>query len=319
ETENQVSLYPCGMGAIYMAHQLVTHAKPGAKTIQLGFPYVDTLKLQEKCGFGAHFVRIEGDYLGEVATLLAREPIAAVFCEFPTNPLLRCVDMDALSTLLREHQVPLVVDDTVGSFANVDMRGRADLLVTSLTKFFSGVGDVMGGSLVLSSDSPFYSAFTQALSQAYEDVLWGEDAIVLADNAQDFEARMQRVNSNTETLCDYLRQQPQIQALYYPKYTDKALYDACKKPGGGYAGLFSIVFHNPAHAPLFYDALQVDKGPSLGTNFTLASPYTLLAHYNELDFAKASGVAPELVRVSVGIEATDDLLTRFKNALAALS
>jgi cystathionine gamma-synthase len=56
---------------------------------------------------------------------------------------------------------------------------------------------------------------------------------------------------------------------------------------------------------VFFDALNVFKGPSLGTNFTLACPYTLLAHYTELDWAEGFGVDRRLVRVSVGLEHVD--------------
>ena len=69
-------------------------------------------------------------------------------------------------------------------------------------------------------------------------------------------------------------------------------------------------------SPRFYDALRVCKGPSLGTNFTLVCPYTLLAHYDELDWAESCGVPRHLIRVSAGLEDSADLVTRFEEALA---
>jgi hypothetical protein len=66
----------------------------------------------------------------------------------------------------------------------------------------------------------------------------------------------------------------------------------------------------------FFDALDVAKGPSLGTNFTLACPYTLLAHYHELDFAMEYNVQPNLLRVSVGLESFDCLKDKFDHALS---
>jgi cystathionine gamma-synthase len=64
-----------------------------------------------------------------------------------------------------------------------------------------------------------------------------------------------------------------------------------------------------------YDALRVTKGPSLGTDFTLACPYTLLAHYDELPWVESLGVSRWLLRVSTGLEPTSDLLARFEEAL----
>jgi cystathionine gamma-synthase len=68
---------------------------------------------------------------------------------------------------------------------------------------------------------------------------------------------------------------------------------------------------------VFYDALELCKGPSLGTCFTLVCPYTLLAHYHELDWAAQFGVSAQLIRVSVGLEPLEDLVAHFSLALAA--
>ena len=74
---------------------------------------------------------------------------------------------------------------------------------------------------------------------------------------------------------------------------------------------------DPAAAPAVYDNLMVSKGPSLGTNFTLCCPYTLLAHYTELEWAAKCGVRADLIRVSVGLEDIEDLKERFAKALAS--
>ena len=71
--------------------------------------------------------------------------------------------------------------------------------------------------------------------------------------------------------------------------------------------------------PAVYDALEVCKGPNLGTNFTLCCPYTILAHYRELDFAEQCGVSRYLLRVSVGLEEAEWLKSRFREALDALA
>ena len=85
--------------------------------------------------------------------------------------------------------------------------------------------------------------------------------------------------------------------------------------GAGFGCLFSVVFRDPAHGQQFYDALDVPKGPGFGTNFTLSCPYTLLAHYTELEWAAAHGVDASLVRVWVGQEPTEELLGAVARAL----
>jgi cystathionine gamma-synthase len=68
--------------------------------------------------------------------------------------------------------------------------------------------------------------------------------------------------------------------------------------------------------PRMFDALEVCKGPNLGTHFTLCCPYTILAHYTELDFAERCGVSRWLLRISVGTESIDELERRFQSALS---
>ena len=93
----------------------------------------------------------------------------------------------------------------------------------------------------------------------------------------------------------------------------------CLPAHGGYGGLLSLELEQPAeNAPRFYDALRVTKGPNLGTNYTLACPFTILAHYHELDWAGSCGVSRHLIRVSVGREKPEDLIARFESALAEL-
>jgi len=81
----------------------------------------------------------------------------------------------------------------------------------------------------------------------------------------------------------------------------------------------STTFYSLEDAILFFDELDSAKGPSLGTNFTLSSPYTLLAHYGELDWAAQFGVEANLVRISVGLEETKELTAIFEKALKVLS
>ena len=89
------------------------------------------------------------------------------------------------------------------------------------------------------------------------------------------------------------------------------------RPGAGHGCLLSFVLkEGESKAQRVFDALRVSKGPSLGTHFTLACPYTQLAHYDELGWAAGCGVPAHLLRVSVGLEDSDELWGRFREALA---
>jgi cystathionine gamma-synthase len=109
-----------------------------------------------------------------------------------------------------------------------------------------------------------------------------------------------------------------VQEIFYPKYTTHDVYQKyCVQPHG-YGGLFSLVLKSDEDAVKFYDRLEIHKGPSLGTNFTLACPYTILAHYFELDWAMNYSVPKRLIRVSVGLENSDWLVKIFKETLDSL-
>ena len=118
--------------------------------------------------------------------------------------------------------------------------------------------------------------------------------------------------------ADYKVSTPIVKTVYYPKSSaSRKYYDMVKTANGGYGGLLSATFVTPEHAQRFYDAIQTCKGPSLGTNFTLCSPFVILAHYNELDWAEQFGVERDLVRFSIGLEETGELIGRFESALKA--
>jgi cystathionine gamma-synthase len=313
----EVRLFPSGMAAIAQALRLVLALHPGRPTAQLGFPYVDTLKLQERIGAGCHFFPVADEAAYDaLAELLAAGRLAAVFTEVPTNPLMQVIDLPRLSRLARAAGVPLVVDDSAATFFNLELRPYADVLVSSLTKHFAGQGDAMGGCLALDPGSPLYGPLA-ALAAGTEDALWGDDAVALAEGGHGFAARMAAVNASAERLARALAAHPAVARVHHPALTPSTPYAALRRPGGGHGGLLSLELRDGARlAPGFYDRLAVEKGPSFGIAATLACPYTLLAHYHELDWAERCGVSRHLIRVSVGLEPAEDLVARFEAALA---
>ncbi|OLN87634.1 Cystathionine gamma-synthase [Colletotrichum chlorophyti] len=318
--ESDVYLFPCGMNAIFNAHRAMLRARGNLKSVNFGFPYVDTLKILQKFGPGCLFYghASEEDLDDLERRLEAGERYLALFCEFPCNPLLSCPNLQRIRGLADKYGFGVVVDETIGNFINIDVLQYADIVVSSLTKIFSGDCNVMGGSAILNPSGQYYEALKSAWAEDLEDTYWPEDVVFMERNSRDFASRIERINTNSEALCDILSSHPLVKRVYYPKVNPtRDNYDLCKLPGGGYGGLFSVVFHEKAHAIAFFDALDTAKGPSLGTNFTLTSPYVLLAHYQELEWAADLGVDPDLIRVSVGLEDTDELRKVFTHALEA--
>ncbi|SPO29378.1 probable STR2 - Cystathionine gamma-synthase [Ustilago trichophora] len=355
-TEDDVYLFPSGMSAIFHAHQLAMRAAPKlplcsgsnltqrqvGKSVCFGFPYTDTLKILQKFGPGCHFFGLGVDSDLEPLEQILQEqstseaPVLALFCEFPSNPLLRSPNLRRIRQLADRYNFLVCVDETIGNFVNVEVLPYADVLVSSLTKVFSGDANVMGGSLVLNPHSRHYTALRTTLSDYYEDTYFDEDAIFMERNSRDFIRRIVGIDRNTRVVTSMLWNEKQglgefpgvIKDVFYPRYQTRENYDVCRRKKGftalgdmgeegGYGGLFSITFHSERASQAFYDALSCAKGPSLGTNLTLASPYTILAHYGELDWAAQFGVERGLVRVSVGLEEEQFLVNMFGESLAA--
>ncbi len=317
---DDIYLFPSGMSAIFNIYTAYQKRYPDRKSIQFGFPYVDTLKIQNKFGCGVEFFP-GGDSkdLLNLEAYLKSNSTMALFCEFPMNPLLTTPDLETLTSLANSYDFPLIVDDTISTFANTSLLLSSDVIVTSLTKFFSGVGDVMGGCAILNKNKSGYPMLKDYLNENYENNFWPEDCIVLERNSREFIQRMKKINNTTELLCDRLSEHPMIKDLYYPKFQTPKNYEKYLRQGGGYSGLFSIVIKNPeVNSEEVFDKLNISKGPSLGTCFSLACPYTILAHYNELNFTDECGISRYLIRVSVGLEEPDDLISRFNSALSEI-
>lgn len=315
--ESQVSLHPSGMAAIHQALRLVAALHPGRPTAQVGFPYLDSLKLQQKVGSGAEFLPMADDAaMTRLEGRLAAGELAGVFCEVPSNPLMRSPDLARLSRATRAAGVPLVVDDSLATFVNHDFRPYADILVSSLTKYFAGTGEAMGGTLVLNPASPLAAALDAARRDDDEDLLFGEDAAVILAGAADVETRLATINRHAETLATWLAAHPEVARVHYPTLETPDLYRQALRPTGGHGGMLAFVVHEAERrASAVFDRLAVNKGPSFGLRTTLACPYTLLAHFTELDWAESCGVSRYLIRVSVGLEQPDELIARFDAAL----
>lgn len=324
--KKHVYLTTSGMSSIYAA--LLSSRRtlgPDKSCVVFGFPYLDTLKLcsrKEFCKGGVEFFGHGHEQdLQDLEKVLETKQVCALFTEVPSNPLLHCPNLERLRELTAKHGVCFVVDDTIGNFLNISLlkSGLADVVCTSLTKLFSGRGDVMAGSLIANPYTETGRAIQGDLEARHEErALFDADAWAMYQNSHSFPERNARINETACQLADFLKHHGDVDRVHYPKYASHHYYpSSSQQRDNNFGGLFSIVLGNHICHRTFYDALDVAKGPSLGTNFTLACPYTLLAHYHELDFAMSYNVQPTLLRISVGLEPLPELQEKFSSALRA--
>lgn len=329
---SDVFLYPTGMAAIYEANKLLQSWRLG-QTIVFGFPYELTLKMMQRYGLACKFYGFgTAAELDDLEDYLAgewqqgRTTVQSVWCECASNPLLRTVDLQRIRRLADTYGFVVVVDETIGSFANVDVVGVADVIVTSLTKSFSGKANVMAGSIVLSPSSPFHARLKRSLESTYVNELFGADSRVLELNSRDFLARAGVLNRNAQHLVSALSPLARAPSstltyVYHPSTCwSRANYEARMRAptaefAPGYGGLFTLEFESVVAAATFFDALGVHKGPSLGASVTLAQPYVQTVFMREKEWAASYGLSESIVRISVGLEDEQALGYEFARAL----
>lgn len=320
-TEDDVYLYPTGMSSIYNSHRMIMDTREPAKTVVFGFPYVDTMNIALKFGPGMiHLGHGSSEELDELEKSMALgTKVLAVIAECPLNPLLRTPDLKKLKRISEKYDFPVVIDETVGNCVNINVHPYADIVCASLTKIFSGDSNVMAGSLVLNKGSKYYAGFKSWMNRNYENNLWKEDCIYLERNSRDFLRRNDKTNHNAEKVVELFekyKRSGDILEIFHPLTSEsRPLYDEMRNEKGGYGGLLSVLLKDGESSKKFYNELALSKGPSLGTNFTLVCPYAVLVHYNELDHVAQYGVHENLIRISIGIEPTDELLKVMEDAL----
>lgn len=334
-----VFLYPTGMGAIFhTSNTLLAHRRGSVVVAGVVFHNTYHHLLEEVPQGWKHAGPVDGEGLDALEAWLdgeadAGRQVSYLLVEFPGNPTLASADLVRLKRLSETHGFVLVVDDTVSGFANVDVLPLCDVLLTSLTKSFSGLADVMGGSVVLNPLSAHHPALSSLWAARHRNELFAPDAEVLLSNARGFLPRTQILNRNARAVADFLHAEasdpasPVARVLYPSLLADRPRYDACRTvptdelPEPGYGCLLSVDFDSADSARLFYDSCGFYPSPHLGGHVTLMFAYNMFVFGKtpeERAYFRGLGVKEESIRISVGLEDVGDLIDTLQDALRAV-
>ncbi|MEZ5380433.1 MAG: cystathionine gamma-synthase [Microthrixaceae bacterium] len=248
-----------------------------------------------------------------------------VWLETPTNPLLTCLDIEAIAAVAHAHDALLVVDNTFASPAlQRPLALGADLVVHSATKYLGGHSDVVGGIVVTAREE--LAQRLRYLQNAVGAVPSPFDCYLVLRGIKTLSVRMERQSANALAVAEALAVHPQVERVLYPGLNDHPTHSvATRQMSGGsglggraFGGMVSFVCRGGESA-----ALEVVTHTRL---FTLAESLgaveSLIEHPGRMTHASAAGspleVPAALVRCSVGLEDADDLVADLSQALNRL-
>ncbi|AKJ42269.1 O-acetylhomoserine aminocarboxypropyltransferase/cysteine synthase family protein [Pragia fontium] len=302
-------------------------------------------------GFGIN-VKFARDDSPQAIAELIDENTKAVYCESIGNPAGNIVDIEGIAEVAHARGVPLIVDNTVASpVLCKPIQFGADIVVHSITKYVGGHGNSLGGVIVDSGKFPWtehkerFPMFSSP-EPAYHGVIYTEsfgaaafvarartvplrncgaalspmNAFLLLQGLETLSLRMERHVENARKVANYLKQHDKVAWVSYaglPEHPHYAL--AQKYMQGTPSAILSFGLKGGYQAGVqFYDALQIFKRlVNIGDAKSLACHPASTTHrqMSEEEQAKA-GVKPEMIRLSIGIEAIEDILADLEQALA---
>lgn len=304
-----------GMGATALAHLAVL--RPGDHLISSAWIYGGTQAL-----FDTEFARlgIEVSYVTPDKPRQWRQAVRpttrAIFVESPTNPLLRVVDLAPIATIAAEFGLALLVDATFASPINFrPLEHRADVVITSATKYLNGHSDVTAG--VVAGSAPFIEEVTRLMR------LWGQAidpfaAWLLDRGIRTLAVRMERHNANGMAVAQWAEGQSSISRVHYPGLESHPDHAVAARILDGFGGMVGLeLADGVAAAERMLRRLKLfAHAPSLAGVESLVSEPRLTSHKALGPEGRARlGIPDGFLRLSCGIEDAGDLIADLEQGL----
>jgi cystathionine gamma-synthase len=298
-----------GMAALNVMVQLL---KPGDLLVVPHDCYGGTYRLYEALGRKGHFEVLFVDQTDEQA-------LSDACARGPSNPLLRIVDIARVSALAKDCGALYAVDNTFLSPAlQQPISLGADIVIHSTTKYINGHSDVVGGALVA------------ATSELAEELAWWAncigatgapfDSFLTLRGLRTLQVRMRQHEETASSLARVLDEQAGVRRVYYPGLESHPGHEIARRQQSGFGGMISFEINGGEQAVrAFIDQLQYfSLAESLGGVESLVCHPPSMTHAPVSDKAlKEAGISQSLIRLSVGLEAVDDLVDDVLRGLSA--
>ncbi|MBU8906421.1 methionine gamma-lyase [Desertibacillus haloalkaliphilus] len=279
------------------------------------FGLLDMLKEKYNIGYTFSDLSSKEEMLSNI-----RENTTCIYIETPVNPTMNVIDLQLIVQVAKEKGIKVVVDNTFSTpYLQQPLKFGCDIVIHSATKFIGGHGDVIGGVAV--GDKATLTQVKKTTQKDIGGVISPFDAWLLLRGIKTLALRMERHSENAEKIVAQLKSHPKVKAIYYPGDNEQPSYEIASrqmKKGGGVVS-FEI-------KGSFQDAVNVvNKLKLIPIAVSLGDAETLIQHPASMTHAvipekvrNEMGISNELLRLSVGLEAWEDIWSDIKQALETL-
>lgn len=312
----------CFASGVAAIDAIVKSLRPGDHVLSMDDVYGGTVRLFRQVyePFGIRFSFVDMTDLEAVGRAIT-DDTKLVWIETPTNPLLRIVDIAAISNLAHSYGADVAVDNTFASpYLQLPLALGADLSVHSTTKYLGGHSDVIGGAVMTNSnDWAEKLRFQVKATGAAPSPL---DCFLVLRSTKTLHLRMQRHCENAARVAEYLEAHPQVGRVHYPGLPSDPGHELAKKQMRDFGGMISF--------SLVDDEMEKAMRVLSGTHvFSLAESLggveSLIEHPASMTHASVpredrikTGLQDTLIRLSVGVEEVEDLIEDLDQALAGV-
>ncbi len=309
--------FASGMAAITA---MCTMMKTGDHIVCSDNMYGGTVRLfdQVLTNYGLKFTYVDTSVAENVERALTPET-RLVHIETPTNPLMALTDIEAVAGICRRHGCDLSVDNTfLSPYFQRPIELGADIVMHSTTKFLNGHSDGLGGVLVCTK--PEHAEKFEFIQKCTGGILSPFESWMLLRGVKTLAVRMKQHEENGRTVADWLSKNRKISKVFYPGLKNHPQYELAKRQQSGFGSMISFETGSLENANKMLRRVRVcTLGESLGGVETLISHPASMTHgaLGEQGRSKI-GLTDGLVRISVGIEDVDDILSDLDQAISVL-
>jgi cystathionine gamma-lyase len=308
--------FSSGMGA---SDAIIKMLRPGDEVIATDDLYGGTYRMFTKVfanyGIRFHFIDMAND--AEIKKHINKNT-KMLWVETPTNPVMKIIDIEAVSKIGKAHNLITVVDNTFASpYLQNPLNLGADIVMHSATKYLGGHSDVVMGAICLNNDSYYEQlAFIHNSCGATPGPM---DSFLVLRGIKTLHIRMERHCENGKKIATFLATHPKIDKIYWPGFEQHPGYAIARKQMKDFGGMmsFSLKGNNKDEAFKIASSFKVfSLAESLGGVESLIGHPASMTHASiPKEEREKSGVVDSLLRLSVGIEDVEDLIEDLKQAL----